>query len=65
MHLQAYASAQQAIDGVVAASAQLGQGNLDLSNVIELKEQSTLYKMNLKLIEIADEMAGQVLNLRA
>lgn len=65
MQVQAYTSAQQALEGAAAASAQIAHGNLEPSNVIELKQQSTLYSMNLKLVSIADDMAGQVLNLRA
>lgn len=62
---QALSGAHRALKAYSAEAAKLSRGEVDVSSIVEAKQQSTLYTLNLKLISTADEMTGQILNLRA
>lgn len=58
--------------GAQAAEAKVGQaaeaisrGEIGVENMSALQTGTTLYTANLQVMRVADEMAGQVLNLRA
>lgn len=46
------------------AAQRINSGELTARNVVTMKEQSALYSMNMKMIKVADETVGQLLNLR-
>ncbi|MFT4902082.1 MAG: flagellar basal body rod protein FlgG [Lentimonas sp.] len=47
------------------ASEKIAAGNLEPRTMVQLNESAQLYKLNAKLVSVADQMAGTVLNMRA
>lgn len=57
--------ARQAIREVDRGATQLSSGKVDVRTVVETDQQVTLYTLNMKMISMADEMVGQVLDILA
>ena len=62
---QAYSGAQRAAGAFGAEAEKINRGELEVKPFVEANQQSTLYTANLSVISTADEMVGQVINLRA
>ncbi|MFO7724714.1 MAG: hypothetical protein R6V45_04110 [Oceanipulchritudo sp.] len=65
LHQTAMNGAREALLKVEEESRNLSSGNLDVRSVAALDEQTTIYSINLKLLSLSDEMAGQVLDILA
>lgn len=62
---QAFSGAQRAAGAFGAEAEKLSRGELEVKPFVEANQQSTLYTANLGVISTADEMVGQVIDLRA
>ena len=62
---QAFAGAERAAGAFGAQAEKISRGELGVRPIVEANQQSSLYTANLKIISTADEMVGQVINLRA
>jgi hypothetical protein len=65
IHQTAMQGARQAVQEVDRGAAKLSSGNVDVRTVVETDQQVTLYTLNMKMISMADEMVGQVLDILA
>lgn len=57
--------AQAAQEQVAGAAEAIQRGEIGVEPMADLQVGTTLYTANLQVMRVADEMAGQVLNLRA
>ena len=57
--------AQRALSGHQHYAAALQRGEITAANMVGLKQQFLMYTLNLKLIGMADEMKGQLLDMLA
>jgi flagellar hook protein FlgE len=62
---QAISGADRAAKAYGAQAEKISRGEVDVPSIVDSNQQSSLYTANLQVISTADEMVGQVLNLRA
>lgn len=56
---------QAAEQQVAGAAEAIQRGEIGVEPMVDMQVGTTLYTANLQVMRVADEMAGQVLNLRA
>jgi flagellar hook protein FlgE len=47
------------------AAQEIAGGHLEPRSMVQLNQSNQIYKLNAKMIAVADQMTGTVLNLRA
>jgi flagellar basal body rod protein FlgG len=61
----ALTGSRQSLERLNKAAERIQTGDVSIENMVTLIQEPIVYTMNMKVIQVSDEMAGQLMNLRA